>query len=87
MAKLQKPGTINGAIAAALHDENHNVIGYTIDTPNAIAYAMAVNNKVALAVAHYQYFGDSITTRSMVADRFSWVIKESEIHAKNLTWC
>ena len=83
---MKKIGTINGAILANLQDCKGRVIGYTIDTPNAIAYAMAINAKVIKAVAHYQYFGESVTTRENVRERFGWVVKESNIHAKFLTW-
>lgn len=83
---MKKPGTINGAIIATLQDCKGTVLGYTIDTPNAIAYAMAINSKVSRAVSNYALFGKSITTRGDVSDRFGWVVKEKEIHAKYLTW-
>ena len=84
--KLQKPGTINGAIAAALYDKKNQVIGYVLDTPNAIAYAMATNPAAVRAVAHYQLFGDAITTRDDVKNRFSWIVKDAAIHQKNVQW-
>lgn len=84
--RKNKLGSVNAAILATLQDKAGHVIGTTLDTPNAIAYAMAVNNKVAKAVAHYQFFGDTTTTREQLKDRFSWIVNESEIHAKFLNW-
>lgn len=86
MKQLKKIGCVNAAIMANLQDCKGNVLGYTIDTPNAIAYAMAINAKVVKAVAHYALFGDTITLRDSVSDRFSWVVLDSAIHSKNLVW-
>ena len=55
---MKKLGCVNAAITCTLQDARGNVLGTTIDTPNAIAYAMAKNKKIARAVAHYQYFGE-----------------------------
>ena len=84
--KTKKIGCVNPCAIATLQDNAGNVIGTTLDTPNAIAYAMAVNEKVKKSVAHYQFFGDTITTREQLQDRFKWVINESATHKQFLKW-
>lgn len=83
---MKKIGSVNAAIYCTLQDKNGKVLGTTIDTPNAIAYAMAVNDKVVKSVAHYPLFGESVHTREEYADRFSWVVKEKNIHEQYLKW-
>lgn len=82
---MKKLGCVNAAITCTLQDARGNVLGTTIDTPNAIAYAMAKNKNIARAVAHYQYFGDTITERAQLQDRFSWVLKETNL-GEHLRW-
>ncbi len=84
--RLPKLGCVNGCVVCTLFDKNNKVLGYTLDTPNAIAYAMATNEKVEKAIAHYQLFGDKTTTREDVKDRFWFVVKEGDIHSQNLSW-
>ena len=83
---MKKIGNVNGAILANLMDEQNNVIGTTLDTPNAIAYAMAVNPNVTHSVAHYELFGDTIRTRQELQDRFKGAMLDQKVHLKNLTW-
>lgn len=82
---MKKIGSVNAAVHCTLQDMNGKVLGETIDTPNAIAYAMAVNENVARSVAHYQFFGASVHTREEYADRFAWVVKEKEL-GLHLKW-
>ena len=84
--KTKKLGSVNAAILCSLYDNKNDLVGQTIDTPNAIAYAMAINTKVCKAVAHYALFGDTVTTREQVKDRFSWVVNEKDVHSKFLKW-
>ena len=84
--RTSKIGSVNPCAVATLYDANGNALGTTLDTPNAIAYAMAVNDKIIKAVAHYQFFGDTTRTREQLKDRFSWVVKENEIQSRFLTW-
>lgn len=79
-------GTVNGAIIANLLDKDNKVLGTTIDTPNAIAYAMAVNPQVVKAIAHYQMFGDTIHTREELSDRFEGVMWDKEVLSSYLKW-
>ena len=83
--KTKKIGCVNAAIVCSLQDSNGKILGYTLDTPNAIAYAMAINENVARAVANYALFGETVTTRAAVADRFSWVKKETNL-SRFLRW-
>ena len=83
----KKIGCVNPCNLCNLLDADGKVIGHTIDTPNAIAYAMATNKRCVKALAHYPLFGDTITERDAVKDRFWFVVKESAIHSQFLKWC
>ena len=82
----KKLGSVNPCNLCSLMDADGRVIGYTLDTPNCIAFAMATNEKVTKAVAHYSMFGDSVTSRNDVKDRFWFVVKEGAIHSEFLRW-
>lgn len=86
MKNLKKIGCINAAIQATLLDVRGKVLGFCIDTPNCIAYAMTQNKDVFKSVAHYQMFGNSIHYRKDLQDRFSWILKDKDIHEKNINW-
>lgn len=82
-----KIGTINGAMVANLIDKNNKVLGTTINIPNAVAYAMAINLNVVKSVAHYKYFPDIIRTREELEDRFASVVKlDADKMKKYLKW-
>jgi len=59
-AKLQKIGTINATTTAIIYDKNNKVIGKTIDTPNAIAYALSQLSNAAKITSK---FGGTITQK------------------------
>lgn len=76
---------VNPCNLCTLKDAKGNVLGETLDTPNAIAYAMAINPRVHLGVTYYHYFGEVTYTREDLQDRFSWVVKETNLN-KYLQW-
>ena len=78
-------GSINPCGTAALLDRDGKVLGYTLDTPNAIAYAMAVNEDVFRSRARYQGWEDTYHTRESLMDRFSWVVKDKRL-SSYLIW-
>ena len=63
-------GTINGANVAYLLNGQGVRIGETLDTPNAIAYAMANHEEIYNSVSYYQLFGESRKYRFELEDRF-----------------
>lgn len=85
--KTKKIGSVNPANMCSLLDADGKVIGHTLDTPNAIAYAMATNERCVKACAFYPLFGETITERNAVKDRFWFVVKEGAIHSQFLKWC
>ena len=71
---------ICGVTGAALTDDKGNTYGYCLDTPNCIAYAMATDDRITKAVGRFD-----TTRREDVQDRFWFVVKDAEIHEKNIT--
>ena len=64
-------GTINGVNVAYLLNGQGVRIGETLDTPNAIACAMANYEEIYNSVSYYQLFGESRKYRFELEDRFS----------------
>jgi hypothetical protein len=85
--KQNKLGCVNPCNMCSLLDADDKVLGYTLDTPNAIAYAMATNTKCVKATSFYPLFGDHTTQREDLKDRFGFVVKEGAILSKHLKWC
>lgn len=59
---MKKIGTINGCNIAYLINGQGIRIGETLDTPNAIACAMANNTEIYNSVSYYQLFGKNDIT-------------------------
>lgn len=83
---MKKLGSINPCSIAYLYDKKGHTLGTTLDTPNAIAYAMAINPNVAYAKAYYRMFGDTIKYRDDLSDRFKGVMWDMVILSSYLTW-
>ena len=67
---MKKPGTINGCNIAYLLNGQGVRIGETLDTPNAIACAMANYTEIYNSVSYYQLFGETRHYRFELEDRF-----------------
>lgn len=67
---MKKAGTINGCNIAYLINGQGIRIGETLDTPNAIACAMANNTEIYNSVSYYQLFGEKRYYRFELEDRF-----------------
>ena len=67
---MKKLGTINGCNIAYLLNGQGVRIGETLDTPNAIACAMANYEDIYNSVSYYQLFGEKRYYRFELEDRF-----------------
>jgi hypothetical protein len=67
---MKKIGTINGCNIAYLLNGQGVRIGETLDTPNAIACAMANYEDIYNSVSYYQLFGETRRFRFELEDRF-----------------
>ena len=67
---MKKLGTINGCNIAYLLNGQGVRIGETLDTPNAIACAMANYEDIYNSVSYYQLFGETRRYRFELEDRF-----------------
>jgi hypothetical protein len=72
---------IHGVTTSLLVDSNNKELGICLDTPNCIAYAMASNQKVIKAIGRFEN-----KTRNDLQSRFSWILKDKEIHENNIKW-
>jgi hypothetical protein len=81
--KPKPAGTINPCASAYIYDSAGNHLATTLDAPNPIAYAFKVLPNAVKAIAFYQYFGEEVTTRESVEDRFNDVC--AKVHGKFLT--
>lgn len=75
---MRKIPNINVANKARLYDKNGKELGYTLDTPNAIAYAMANHTQIAYSLASYSLFGTTKHTRKELQDRFTYTKNEHD---------
>jgi hypothetical protein len=77
---MRKIPNINVANKAILYNKNGKILGYTLDTPNAIAYAMANNTQIAYSLASYPLFGTTKHTRKELQDRFTYTKNEHDMY-------
>lgn len=74
---MKKLGSVNPCSIAYLLNYQGVRIGETLDTPNAIACAMANNDEIYNSVSYYALFGESRKYRDELEDRF-WFTKNDE---------
>lgn len=84
--KRKNLGSVNPCAVAFLINKEGKNIGQTLDTPNAVAYAMAINKNVVKSVAYYPMFGDKVYLREELADRFRGVMWDMMVLSSYLTW-
>lgn len=83
---MKKIGNVNACGYAILYDVFGHRLGQTLDTPNAVAYAMAINHKVAMSKSYYPMFGLTRRTRNELKDRFKGVMWDMVVLSSYLTW-
>lgn len=82
----KKIGSINPCNCLGLYNNLNQHIGECLDTPNAFAFACAINPNVFKGVAHYQFFGNTYryANEDDIIDRINYYKKSINNNIDNL---
>lgn len=70
-----------GLSQAKLYDKHNKIIGICLDTPNCVACAFKVNNKVVKALGILGYYD-----LKDIKNRMTWIEQFKSIHLKNISF-